>query len=72
MDEVAKFGKTVTITKNGVDKAVLLAKEELEGLIETVTLMSDKDFMKKLKQAEREATRGETVPWEKIKKELDL
>lgn len=42
VDEVAEFGRTITVTKNGIAKAVVIAKDELEGLFETIALMSNR------------------------------
>jgi antitoxin YefM len=72
VDEVAEFGKVVTITKSGVAKAVLVAKDELESLYETVVVMSDRKLVRELKEALKEADTDEGIPLEQIRKKYNL
>jgi len=45
----------VTITKNGRPAAVLLSVEDLEGLEETLAIMSDPQAMTDIRQAQAQA-----------------
>jgi len=49
----------VTITKNGRPAAVLLSVEDLEGLEETLAIMSDPQAMTEIRQAEAKLAGGE-------------
>ncbi len=49
----------VTITKNGRPAAVLLSVEDLEGLEETLAIMSDPQAKTEIRQAEAELAGGE-------------
>ena len=46
------------ITRRGRAEAVLLAAEELEGLLETIEILSDRDLVKRLVDAEEELLAG--------------
>ncbi len=72
IDQVAKSGKRVGITKKGEAKVVLMSMEELESWDETNEILSDKKLMKDLKQAEKDIQEGRFVTWEELKKELKI
>jgi hypothetical protein len=44
--------------------------EALEQYVETLEILLDHDFLTTLRESLREADRGETIPWEKVKAEL--
>jgi prevent-host-death family protein len=46
------------ITRHGRAEAVLLAADELEGLLETIEVLSDRDLVKRLIEAEEELLEG--------------
>jgi prevent-host-death family protein len=60
------------ITVNGSPAAVLISVEEYESWKETNDIMSDPKLVKAIKQGEREINQGKGIPWEDVKKELDL
>lgn len=67
--QASKPGGQVTITLEGHPPVVLMAKEELEEWMETLEVMSDPQLAKDIEAAKKEK---DFIPWEKIKKELDL
>ncbi|GEM_PF-584168 len=60
-----------TITKNGVEKAVLLSVEEYEGLIETLDILSNKEEREEIARAKRQVRRKRTLSLEAFKKKAD-
>lgn len=46
------------ITRRGRAEAVLMAADELEGLLETIEILSDRDLVKRLIEAEEELASG--------------
>jgi len=60
------------ITVNGVPAAVLISAAEYESWKETNDIMSDPKLLKAIKQGEKEIKEGRGIPWEEVKKELNL
>ena len=44
----------------------------LQSIIETLEIMDDEDLMPSLRLAIQEVTEGKTIPWEQVKKEINL
>lgn len=61
-----------TITKNGVDKAIILSSEEYEGLMETLDILSHKEEREALAKAKAQVRKGKTVSLDLMKKKYDL
>ena len=72
VDEVSSKFEHIEITKNGKPMAVLLSAEEFDTWKETMEIMSDPQTMKDIKEAERNYREGKSIPWEEVKKELEL
>lgn len=60
------------ITVNGMPAAVLISAAEYESWKETNDIMSDPELLKAIKQGEKEIREGKGIPWEDVKKELEL
>ena len=60
----------IVITKNGVEKAVLMSAEEYEGLIETLDILSQKEERQAIARAKRQVRRGQTISLETFKKKV--
>ena len=60
------------ITVNGMPAAVLISAAEYESWKETNDIMSDPKLLKAIKQGEKEIREGKGIPWEEVKKELNL
>ena len=61
-----------TITKNGVDKAVILSTEEFDGLTETLDILSRKEERDAIARAKAQVKAGKTVSLENLRKKYDL
>lgn len=60
------------ITVNGAPAAVLISAAEYESWKETNDIMSNPSLVKAIKQGQKEIDEGKGIPWEEVKKELDL
>lgn len=63
----SKPGARITITLEGADPVVLMAKEEVESWIETLEVLSDPQLVKDIAAAKRS---NDFISWEDMKKEL--
>lgn len=72
VDEVNDKFEQIEITKNGKPRAVIMSAEEFDGWKETLEVMSDPKLMRDIKQAEKDFKEGKTIPWEEVKKELNI
>ena len=61
-----------TITKNGVDKAIILSTEEFEGLMETLDIMSDKEDREAIARAKEQVKAGKTTSLDVVKERYGL
>lgn len=60
------------ITVKGKPKAVLISSEEFEGWKETNEILSNPGLVKAIKEGETQISDGQGLPWEEVKKDLDL
>jgi prevent-host-death family protein len=62
----------VTITRHGREAAVLMAKEDLDSLHETLFWLSQPDVRRDIEAARRDNARGETTSAEELRAEVGL
>jgi len=60
------------ITKNGVNKAVLLSSDEFEGLLETIDILSRKEEREAIARAKKEVREGQTVSFKDIRRRYGI
>jgi antitoxin YefM len=65
-DADEKFDR-FAITRNGVNKAVLLSSDEFDGLIETIDILSRKEEREAIGRAKKQVRAGKTIPFKDIK-----
>jgi prevent-host-death family protein len=70
--EVEEKYDRFTITKNGVDKAVILSSEEFEGLMETLNILSHKEERDAIARAKKQVRKGKTVSLKDFKAGLKI
>ena len=58
IDEVSGTHERVTVTKNGVPVAVILAVEDYESLVETLEILSDPEAVAAIRRAEQDVAAG--------------
>ncbi len=62
----------VTVTRRGKPVLALLSWELYEAIMETLGVLSDPEMTESLKSGLRDIKKGKVIPWEKVKKGLDL
>ena len=70
--EEVSLGKRVAITNKGETKAVLISPEELASWEATIDVMSDPELVKSIKRGLDDIKHGRVIPWEEVKKELNI
>jgi prevent-host-death family protein len=71
-EKLAENRATVAVTRRGKPVLAVMPWELYESIIETLEIMGDQELMASLKLAIKEVAQGKTVPWEQVKKELNL
>ena len=61
-----------SITKNGVEKAIILSSEEFEGLMETLDVLSHKEEREAIARAKEQVKKGKTVSLKDFKSKLKI
>ena len=67
VDRVESEDDRIIVTRNGRPAAVLLSADDLESLEETLVILSDRELMRKIREGERAAERGEINPLDELK-----
>ena len=71
-ERLAKHPGAVTLTRRGKPVLAMMTWEFYDSLVETLEILSDKEFVDVLRQGIREADEGKLIPLEKVKKDLGL
>jgi prevent-host-death family protein len=72
INDVDKKYDRFTITKNGVDKAVIISSEEFDGLLETLDILSNKEERDAIARAKEQVRKGNTVSFKDFKSRLKV
>lgn len=72
IDRVEREQDRVTITRNGRPVAMIVAMDDIEGLEETLEILSDKRLMRKIRAGMAAVDKGDTIPLEDLKKRLKV
>jgi antitoxin YefM len=67
VDRVEGEDERIVVTRNGRAVAVLISADDLESLEETLAVLSDRELMRRIREGERAAERGEVVPLDELK-----
>lgn len=70
IDDVAGTHERVTVTKNGSPVAVILAIEDYESLMETLEILSDRQAVAEIREAEQQMARGDTFGEDQVRAAL--
>ncbi len=62
----------VIITKHGKPVMAALSFEQFESLLETLAILSDREFAHQLQESISQGERGETISWKEVKAKLGL
>jgi antitoxin YefM len=66
LDEVSRTHEQYTVTRNGVPVAVILAAEDYESILETIALLSDREGLARLAEAEDAVAAGDVTGGEEM------
>ena len=70
VDRVEREQDRVTITRNGRPVAMIVAMDDIEGLEETLEILSDRNLMRKIRAGMTAVEKGDTIPLEDVKRRL--
>ena len=70
INNVDKKFDRIVITKRGKPTVVMLSIDDYESTIETLTILSDKAGLKRIKKGMSEIRSGKTIPLSEIKKKI--
>ncbi|OGX14648.1 MAG: hypothetical protein A2Y00_01370 [Omnitrophica WOR_2 bacterium GWF2_43_52] len=59
------------VTRRGKPVAVMISPDDYEGLLETVEILSDKESVKRIKQAKQQIKEGRTVSLEELRLRIE-
>jgi antitoxin YefM len=62
----------VAVTRRGKPVLAVMPWELYEAITETLEIMADEELTSVLRESLAEYGRGEVIPWEKAREELDL
>lgn len=68
VDRVESEDDRIVVTRNGRPAAVLVSPDDLESLEETLAVLSDRELMRRVREGERAAERGEVVELDEVKR----
>lgn len=72
VDRVEREQDRVTITRNGRPVAMIVGMDDIEGLEETLEILSDKRLMRKIRAGMAAVEKGDTIPLSDVKKRLKV
>ena len=70
IDDVASTHERVTVTRNGSPVAVILAAEDYESLMETMEILSDRQAVADIREAEQQMAQGQSYGEEQVRAAL--
>src|SRR5439155_17838159 len=72
VDRVAREQDRIVVTRNGQPVAVLISPDDLEGLEETLAVLSDPDLLARVRAGEAAADWGDVVSLEQLREAFEL
>jgi antitoxin YefM len=70
VDRVEREQDRVTITRNGRPVAMIVSLDDIEGLEETLEILSDKRLMRRIRAGVAAAEKGESAPLQEVEARL--
>lgn len=70
LDDVESTHERYTITRNGKPVAVVIAVDDMEGLMETLDILSTPGALEDIRRAEAEIDAGEYVDADQLRAEI--
>jgi prevent-host-death family protein len=70
IDDVAGTHERVTVTRNGSPVAVILAVEDYESMMEALEILSDRQAVADVREAEQQMAQGEVYSEDQVRAAL--
>jgi antitoxin YefM len=70
VEEAITTHQRVEVTKNGRRAVVILSADDYDSMVETLDILSDRDLIADIRQAQHEAERGEVFTADEITKAM--
>lgn len=70
IDEVTRTHERVVVTRNGSPVAVIMAVDDYESLMETLEILSDRQAVADIREAERQMAQGRAYSEEQVRATL--
>jgi antitoxin YefM len=70
IDEVTGTHERVVVTRNGSPVAVIMAVDDYESLMETLEVLSDRQAVTEIREAEQQMAHGETFDEDQVRASL--
>ena len=70
VDEAMRTHERVEVTKNGRRAAVILSADDYDSLIETLDILSDRDAMSEIREAEADMAAGHTHSIDEVREQM--
>ncbi len=71
-ERLARHPGAVTVTRRGRPVLAIMPWDFYESIMETMEIMNDPETMKALRRGIKEMKEGKGIPWEKVKRDLNL
>ena len=73
-DELSRRKKSAAmkVTRKGKPVLAIMQWDQYEGLLETIEIMRDREFLASVRKGIRQDKEGKGIPWEKALKKLAL
>ena len=66
IEHVVKTGARYTLTVNGKPKVTLIGTEELESILESLSILGDKQVMDRLKSSQKDWVEGDNLSLDEL------
>lgn len=70
VDEAVRTHERIEVTRQGRRAVVILSADDYDSIMETLAILSDRELMREISDAEAEAEAGETYPLEEVTEEM--
>lgn len=70
VDEAVRTHERIEVTRQGRRAVVILSADDYDSIMESLTILSDQDLMREVRQAEAEAASGEVYTLDEVTEEM--
>lgn len=70
VDEAVRTHQRVEVTRQGRRAAVILSADDYDSIMETLEILSDRDLLLEIRDAEAEADAGETYTLDEVTEDM--